>query len=114
MADSIIAECRLYTVGDEIRLKFMSQRTDKSHPNTVRTVACTVLNFREDLQPHELCQSPRTLIVLQDAADTRLQQVPKPVCCDASSQGGAELANLAVGDVLDFQRFADPPTPTQE
>ena len=114
MADSIIAECRLYTVGDEIQLKFMSQRTDKSHPNTVRTVACTVLNFREDLQPHELCQSPRTLIVPQDAADTRLQQVPKPVCCDASSQGGAELANLAVGDVLDFQRFADPPTPTQE
>jgi hypothetical protein len=103
---SIIVECKLLLVDGEPQLRFLSLRTDKVHPNTVRTVLATLINLRENIQAHELCPQLRTMGSRRGEREPATSQLPKPVCCEPSSQGGAELANLAVGDVLDFQRFA--------
>lgn len=112
--DSMIVECLVLLTDEGPKMDFIARRLDKAHPNTVRTVIATLLNLRENIQPHELCPEQRNMSSRHDEPDDMAAQLPKPFCCEVSSQGGAELANLAVGDVLDFQRFAGPfltPTP---
>ncbi len=99
---SAIIECELVPRGDEIELEFMHARRDKSHPNAIRTLLATVTNLRENIQMDELCAKARSSHYAGERLEAGARKsLPKPVCCEASSQGGAELASVAVGDVLD-------------
>ena len=101
----VILECALSLKEKDAELSYIGRRTDKVHPNVVRTVLSTLTNLREDIKPQELCAAQRGG---GSHRETNEGTLPKPVCCEPSSQGGAELASLAVGDVLDSQRFAGP------
>jgi hypothetical protein len=97
-ADTAIVECSLLQAGEHIEIDLVRQRQDKAHPNTVRTLLSTVINLREDIQIEELCGLAR-YAGRQSAQDSD-GSVPKPVCFEAAAQGAAELANVAVADVL--------------
>lgn len=98
-----IVECELLQVDGELHLEFVGVRTDKVHPNTVRTMLSTITNLRENIQAHELCVSQRAFQNLKNLQSTH--NLPQPVCCQAATQGGAELASIVVGDVLDARCF---------
>ena len=105
-----IVECELLQVDGELHLEFIGVRTDKAHPNTVRTMLSTITNLRENIQAHELCVSQRALQSLSNL-QSKHDVPPHPVCCHVATHGGAELANIVVGDVLDA-RFS--PCQTQQ
>jgi hypothetical protein len=100
LAENAVIECELSLREQDIVLRYLRVRRDKAHPNTVRTVLSTLKNLRENIQESELCPDLKTR--------ERAQQAPKPVTFEAADRGGAELANVVVGDVLDAQRFAGP------
>ena len=97
-SDSAILECLLTTVEDHIELDLVCLRQDKAHPNTVRTLLSTLTNLREDIQIEELCGLAR-YAGRQSTQDSD-GSLPTPVCFEAAAQGAAELANVAVADVL--------------
>ena len=99
----IIVECELLQADGEIQLEFVGRRADKAHPNTVRTMLATITNLRENIQPHELCLPQRSMQQQYPVPFTH--DLPQPVCCNAATHGGAELANIVVGDVMDARSF---------
>lgn len=99
----VIVECELLHVDDELHLEWIGTRTDKAHPNSVRTLLSTITNLREHIQPHELCIAQR--IPQVGGCQQSIGALPQPVCCNAGLQGGAEIASIVVGDVVDSQRF---------
>ena len=106
-AATSIVECIVeLSTKEDVVLKLHKIRTDKTHPNTVRTILATLTNLKENIQISELRQ------VLQIASlpgsahsfqENHHGDTPKPVCADASSHGGAILATLTVGDLIDSQ-----------
>lgn len=104
---TLIAECRLYLSSEgETLMAFAGRRGDKAHPNTVRTVLATLTNLRENIQADELLGRARS-IDTERAGDSSSSacKVPMAAGSEASAHGGATLANVAVGDALDAQRF---------
>jgi len=98
-----IVECELLQIDGELHLEYVGMRTDKAHPNTVRTMISTITNLRENIQAHELCLSQRSLQTAKRSQNTH--DLPQPVCCNAATRGGADLANIVVGDVIDAKSF---------
>jgi mRNA guanylyltransferase len=99
----LIVECRLdLGEANSVKLTYVRCRPDKCHPNTVRTMLATITNLRENIQISELCNQQR----LGHAASAA--EPPKPLIGRACDHGGAELANVVVGDVLDAHRCAGP------
>lgn len=86
-----IIECEVTLQDAGAQLRFVGHRTDKSHPNTVRTVLATLTNLREDIKPEELCSGLR-----RDWSAGRSQPTPL-----RGRLTGAELANIALGDAID-------------
>ena len=101
--DFAIVECQLVFSGDDIELEFLCSRQDKAHPNTIRTLLSTITNLRENIQIEELCSRAR-YGGRQKHHETD-GSVPKPVCCEPATQGAAELANVALADVLHAQHL---------
>lgn len=101
--ESLILECELLLKDERLHLDFVCMRTDKVHPNTVRTILSTIINLRENIQPHELCIVQRGF--QSTSGPTFCYELPQPVGCNAAKHGGAELANILVGDVLDANQF---------
>jgi len=105
VGESTIIECELTTIADgSLKLEYLGRRLDKVHPNTVRTMLSTITNLRENIQTDELCCLQRGSSRSKNSPK-RDELFPKPVACEPSLQGGAELASVAVGDVQDSQRF---------
>ena len=92
--EPMIIECELMLNEDCVELHFLNVRNDKAHPNAVRTILGTVINLRENIIANELCFKKRGTLTETSNAP------PKPMGNEAAAQGGAELANVAVGDAL--------------
>jgi len=99
-------ECRLYvSETGQTLMAYVQMRNDKSHPNSIRTIIATLTNLQENIQVEELLGPARSGLESERCSDFA-RKLPIPAGSESSSHGGAALANVAVGDALDAQRFS--------